>query len=142
MMKQKTPTLDSYFTAAMYPWYDLVYKAFSEIAYNSASVSEQTVLDFMNRMRLTNAKYSFYSALLGIRYTPDLQARLSNIVAPTLLMWGKNDSMIPLKYARAYDEIPNMERVFIENCGHTPYVENPNKFNKIILKCLRGSSSQ
>jgi 2-hydroxy-6-oxonona-2,4-dienedioate hydrolase len=140
MKKESNPTLDSYFTAAMYPWYDLVYKAFSEMAYNSAIVSEETVLDFMNRMRLTNAKYAFHYTLLGMRYAPDLQGRLSTIIAPTLLVWGKNDSMIPLKHARAYDEIPNMERVLIENCGHTPYVENPNKFNKIVLKCLRGSS--
>ena len=77
MMKQRTPTLDSYVRAAMYPWYDLVYKAFSEMAYNSASVSEDTVLDFMNRMRLTNSKYSFYYTLLAMRYAPNLQGRLS-----------------------------------------------------------------
>jgi 2-hydroxy-6-oxonona-2,4-dienedioate hydrolase len=140
MKKESNPTLDSYFIAALYPWYDLVYKAFSEMAYNSAAVSEEAVLDFMNRMRLTNAKYEFHYTLLGMRYAPDLQGRLSTIIAPTLLVWGKNDSMIPLKYARAYDEIPNMERVLIENCGHTPYVENPTKFNKTVLKCLRGNS--
>ena len=137
MMKQRTPTLDKYFAAALYPWYDLVYKAFSEMAYKPITVSEETVLDFMNRMSLTNAKYSFHYTLLGMRHAPDLRGRLSNITAPTLLVWGENDSMIPLQYAREYDEIPNGERVVIANCGHTPYVEDPIKFNKIVLKCLR-----
>ena len=139
MMKKSTQTLDSYFTAALYPWYDLVYKAFTEMAYKSAIVSEETVLDFMNRMRLTNAKYSFYSTLIGMGRAPELRGRLSNITAPTLLLWGQNDSMIPLRYARYYNEIPNMARVVINKCGHTPQVENPVVCNKNILKCLKVS---
>jgi pimeloyl-ACP methyl ester carboxylesterase len=138
MMKTSTPTLDRYIMAALYPAYEHVYEAFREMAYESDAVNEEIVMDFVNRMRLTNAKYAFMSTVLGIRYAPKLNGRLSNIVAPTLLVWGENDRMIPLEYARKYDEIPKREIVVIRNCGHTPYVEKPIMFNKIVLKFLMG----
>jgi pimeloyl-ACP methyl ester carboxylesterase len=137
MMKRSTPTLDRYIMAALYPVYEHVYEAFSEMAYDSSdAVNEEIVMDFVNRMRLTNAKYAFMSTVLGIRYAPNLQGRLSNITAPTLLVWGRNDRMIPLQYASEYNEIPKMELVVIEDCGHAPYVEKPIKFNEIVLRFL------
>lgn len=139
MMKTSTPTLDRYIMAALYPVYEHVYEAFREMAYDAESaVSEEIVMDFVNRMRLTNAKYAFMSTVLGIRYAPKLNGRLSNITVPTLLVWGEHDRMIPLQYAREYDEIPKRELVVIKNCGHTPYVEKPMMFNKIVLKFLIG----
>jgi 2-hydroxy-6-oxonona-2,4-dienedioate hydrolase len=138
MMKTSTPTLDRYIMAALYPVYEHVYEAFREMAYDSEAVSEEIVMDFVNRMRLTNAKYAFMSTVLGIRYAPKLRGRLSNILAPTLLVWGKNDRMIPLQFAQEYEEIPRSELVVIEDCGHTPYVEKPEIFNKIVLKFLAG----
>jgi 2-hydroxy-6-oxonona-2,4-dienedioate hydrolase len=139
MMKTSTPTLDRYIMAALYPVYEHVHEAFKEMAYESESaVNEEIVMDFVNRMRLTNAKYAFMSTVLGMRYAPKLNGRLSNIIAPTLLVWGENDRMIPLQYAEEYDEIPKRELVVIRNCGHTPYVEKPMMFNKIVLKFLIG----
>jgi 2-hydroxy-6-oxonona-2,4-dienedioate hydrolase len=138
MMKTSTPTLDRYIMAALYPVYEHVYDAFREMAYESNAVNEEIVMDFVNRMRLTNAKYAFMSTVLGIRYAPKLNGRLSRITAPTLLVWGEHDRMIPLEYAKEYNEIPNRELVVIRNCGHTPYVEKPPMFNKIVLKFLTG----
>ncbi|MFL6406503.1 MAG: alpha/beta fold hydrolase, partial [Nitrososphaeraceae archaeon] len=76
--------------------------------------------------------------LVGIRYAPDLRGRLSNITAPTLLVWGENDTTIPLaEYAHQYNGIPNMEElVVIKNCRHIPHVEKPAAFNRIVLKFL------
>ena len=140
MMKTSTPTLDRYIMAALYPVYEHVYGAFSEMAYDSdEAVNEEIVMDFVNRMRLTNAKYAFMSTVLGIRYAPKLKGRLSSIIAPTLLVWGDNDKMIPLQYAREYEEIPKSKLIVIKNCGHTPYVEKPITFNKIILRFLVGN---
>jgi 2-hydroxy-6-oxonona-2,4-dienedioate hydrolase len=138
MMKTSTPTLDRYIMAALYPDYQRVYDVFREMVYESDAVNEEIVMDFVNRMRLTNAKYAFMSTVLGIRYAPKLNGRLSNIIAPTLLIWGEQDRMIPLQYAKEYDEIPKREIVVIRNCGHTPYVEKPAMFNKSVLKFLIG----
>ena len=48
--------------------------------------------------------------------------------------------MIPMQYAKEYtDEIPESRLIVIKNCGHTPYVEKPITFNKIVLRFLVGS---
>jgi pimeloyl-ACP methyl ester carboxylesterase len=88
-------------------------------------------------MRLPNAKYAFMSTLLAMRDSQGLYGRLSKINVPTLLMWGENDRMIPLSYSKEYTEIPNSELLIIDNCGHTPFVEKPLEFNKIVLKFLK-----
>jgi len=95
-------------------------------------------MDFVNRMSLPNAKYAFMSTLLGIRYAPRLTGRLSNITAPTLLVWGENDTTIPLaEYAHQYNGIPNMEElVVIKKCGHIAPIEKPATFNRIVLRFL------
>jgi len=139
IMRTSTPTLDGYIMAALYPTYENAFKAFKEMAYNPEAVNEEIVMDFVNRMRLPNAKYSFMSTLLGMKYALKLQGRLGKIISPTLLVWGDSDRMIPVQYAKEYSEIPDSELVVIKSCGHTPYVEKPMTFNKLVLKFLVGS---
>jgi 2-hydroxy-6-oxonona-2,4-dienedioate hydrolase len=136
MMRKSSPILDKYIMAALYPEYPRVYKAFSEMVYDSNTINQEILLDFINRMNLPNAKYAFMSTLLGIRYAPDLRGRLSNITAPTLLVWGGDDTTIPLaEHASQYKGIPNMEEiVVIKNCRHIPPVEKPATFNRIVLR--------
>jgi len=139
LMRTSTPTLDGYIMAALYPTYENAYNAFREMAHDPDAVTEEIVLDFVNRMRLPNAKYAFMSTLLGMRYAPKLQGRMGKIISPTLLVWGDGDRMIPVQYAKEYNEIPDSELVVIKNCGHTPYVEKPLTFSKLVLKFLVGS---
>jgi 2-hydroxy-6-oxonona-2,4-dienedioate hydrolase len=138
MMRSSTHHLDQYIMAALYPTYENALRAFSDMAHDPNIVTEDTIKDFVNRMRLPNAKYAFMSTLLGIRDSPALAGRLSKIIAPTLLVWGDNDGMIPLQYSKGYiNEIPHSNLVVMRNCGHTPYVENSIEFNREILKFLK-----
>jgi 2-hydroxy-6-oxonona-2,4-dienedioate hydrolase len=138
IMRTSTPVLDGYIMAALYPTYENALAAFKSMAYDPSTVDEETVTDFVNRMRLPNAKYAFMSTLLGIRYAPLLRGRLAGIMAPTLILWGDADRMIPVQYAKEFREVPNSEIVVIKECGHTPYVEKPLTFNRIVLKFLAG----
>ena len=122
--------------AALYPTYENALRAFMDMAYDPSIVTEDTVRDFINRMRLPNAKYAFMSTLLGIRDSPRLLGRLSKILAPTLLIWGDNDNMIPLQYSKEYNEIPGSNLVILKDCGHTPFIERPITFSQTILKFL------
>jgi 2-hydroxy-6-oxonona-2,4-dienedioate hydrolase len=142
MMRKSSPALDRYIMAALYPEYQRVYETFREMVYDSNAVNQEILMDFVNRMSLPNAKYAFMSTLLGIRYAPDLHGRLSNITAPTLLVWGENDTTIPLaEYSNQYNGIPNMEEiVVIKNCRHVPHVEKPATFNRIVLRFLMRTS--
>ncbi len=138
MMRKSNATLDRYIMAALYPEYWRVYDAFRETVYDPKAINQETVVDFVNRMNLPNAKYAFMSTLLGMRYASDLRDRLSNITAPTVLVWGDNDTMIPLaECSNQYNEIPNFEEiVVIKECGHVPHVEKPATFNRLVLRFL------
>jgi pimeloyl-ACP methyl ester carboxylesterase len=139
MMRTSTPVLDGYIMAALYPTYENALAAFKSMAHDPSTVDEETVTDFVNRMRLQNAKYAFMSTLLGIRYASSLRGRLASIMAPTLILWGDADRMIPVQYAKEFREVPNSKIVVIKDCGHTPYVEKPMTFNRIVLKFLAGN---
>jgi len=141
IMKTSTPVLDEYIMAALYPTFENALRAFTDMAYDQKAVNEDTVMDFVNRMRLPNAKYAFMSTLLGMRYASKLQGRLNKINAPTLLVWGEQDRMIPLQYANDYEEIPDRKLVVLKQCGHTPYVEKPLSFNKAVLKFIIGNNA-
>ena len=136
-MRSSTRVLDQYIMAALYPTHDNALRAFKEMAWDPNIVSVDIVKDFVNRMRLPNSKYAFMSTLLGIRDSQNFLPRLHRIDAPTLIIWGDSDKMIPPQYAKELeDTIPNNELVLMENCGHAPYVEKPREFNEIVLKFL------
>jgi 2-hydroxy-6-oxonona-2,4-dienedioate hydrolase len=135
-MKTATKTLDEYILAALYPTLENARQAFTDMSYDPKVVTDDVIKDFVNRMKLPNAKYAFMSTLLGIRNIDDLQNRLTDISSPTLLIWGREDRMIPCQYANEYMKIPNSKLVLIPKSGHTPFTETPDVFAKIVLEFL------
>ncbi len=51
---------------------------------------------------------------------------LRRILAPTLLLWGEKDAMIPISNAQDYlKAIPDVRLVSLPNAGHLPFEESP-----------------
>lgn len=68
--------------------------------------------------------------------------RISEIKAPTLIMIGEEDILIPLKYSKLLHEMIEGSRlVIMKNCGHVPPIEKPEEFNSIVLTFLKGYDS-
>jgi len=68
----------------------------------------------------------------------DLLPDLSQIRIKTLIIWGKKDKMIPVKYAYIFKEnIKNSQLEILAKTGHSPHLENPEKLLEIITKFLR-----
>jgi pimeloyl-ACP methyl ester carboxylesterase len=64
--------------------------------------------------------------------------RLSQIKKPTLLVWGKNDTITPAFVGEHFKELLPDARLFIfENCGHAPMMEHPTLFNQILFDFLQ-----
>jgi pimeloyl-ACP methyl ester carboxylesterase len=60
---------------------------------------------------------------------PALPHLLPGIKAPTLLIWGRDDTIVPLSAAEAYrDSIPNARLELLDGCGHFPHLEQPEAF--------------
>jgi pimeloyl-ACP methyl ester carboxylesterase len=68
-----------------------------------------------------------------------LQGRLNTLKAPALIIWGKQDEIIPVSHADiAAKMIPGARLEIIDNCGHIPMFECPEKFNSLVLDFLDG----
>lgn len=70
----------------------------------------------------------------------DLTARLSSIKAPTLLIWGENDTATPLKDAKKMERlIPDAGLVSFPGCGHYSFLDNPGQFAAVLRSFLGNS---
>ena len=137
IMKQSTPTLDAYMLAALYPTQDGAKTAFQMMAGINKEIDSDTINGFIQRMTLPNAKMAFMSTMLGVRNSAPLSERLARISVPTLVVWGRHDTLIPITYSKDYvSSIKNCQLVEMESSGHTPYVEEPEKFSEIVLRFL------
>ncbi len=68
----------------------------------------------------------------------DLLPLLSRINIETLLAWGKNDKLIPLKYASIFKaNIKDSKLEVLTGVGHSPHLEAPGKLSEIIIKFLQ-----
>ena len=137
IMKQSTPALDAYIMAAMYPNESTAKNAFEVMDGSGRSADPNLVSSFVERMRLPNAKFAFMSALLGLKNSEPVTDKLIQILAPTLVVWGSNDSVIPISYADQFvSAIPHCQLYVMENTGHTPYVHDPHLFADRVLTFL------
>lgn len=67
-----------------------------------------------------------------------LKQRLHRVTAPTLLVWGEKDRMIPIANGRAYAEaIPSAKLETIKGCGHSVHVEKPDDVLKHVVPFLQ-----
>jgi pimeloyl-ACP methyl ester carboxylesterase len=68
----------------------------------------------------------------------NLGDELKTIQAPTLLIWGNNDTVTPPMVGEEFHRlIPNSELHFIDKCGHAPMMEVPAEFNVIMHDFLK-----
>jgi pimeloyl-ACP methyl ester carboxylesterase len=66
--------------------------------------------------------------------------KLHLVKAPTLLIHGVHDQVIPVEYARlACKLIPNVKCEVIDGCGHCPHIEKAAQFNDLVVAFLRAS---
>jgi len=67
----------------------------------------------------------------------NLEKKISQIIAPVLLVWGKQDIITPAWVGEKFHELlPNSRLEFIDKCGHAPMMERPKEFNKILESFL------
>ncbi len=66
-----------------------------------------------------------------------LRKRLRRISAPTLLLWGADDRLVPAAYASEFaTEIKGARVAKIEGAGHTPHLEQREKASQLVADFL------
>lgn len=69
------------------------------------------------------------------------EPRLAKISAPTLILWGEADRMIPFSNSNDYlRDIPHAQRVALPGLGHLPFEEDPAASLPPVLAFLNGGA--
>jgi len=106
------------------------------ISIDNSTVSRSYADAIYERLSLPGAKQAFISALKGSAMAPRYNNKLVKIGADMLLIWGREDRMIPLRFIRPFMKHGKSRIIILEKCGHRPHVENPRLFNKIVKDFL------
>jgi haloalkane dehalogenase len=89
------------------------------------------------------AFYGILKAMIGADFAPNITTLLPKLEIPMLLIWGRQDRMIPPSlYDRFIDINPNLRLVAVENAGHCPHDECPEQVNQILLDWLNSLVSE
>ena len=72
----------------------------------------------------------------------DLEGKLAVVQAPTLLVWGERDALVPPSVAeRLRVALPDSRLALMRGVGHTPMWERPGEFNQLVLDFLSGGAA-
>jgi len=92
------------------------------------------------------AYLSALRSIAGMRQLRDgvvVEDRLAELRMPTLLIWGRHDHIFPASHAEmAKDRIPNGRLEIFDDSGHTPQMEEPDRFNRLVLDFLKEPASR
>jgi pimeloyl-ACP methyl ester carboxylesterase len=100
-------------------------------------------LSYADPARLSDVSFNSYRAPLRVRGTAqslvamttsppddDLATGIPTITAPTLILWGEGDRLIPpAQGERLRDLLPGSHLTVLPGCGHLPQEECPSVFN-------------
>jgi pimeloyl-ACP methyl ester carboxylesterase len=110
----------------------------AKVFYNKAFQTDAAI-DMAIAARLAAADgYTINSITESIIRGEDfLDDVVKTIKRPTLLIWGRQDGLVPLTDGeRLNKDIAGSKIVVFDQCGHVPNLEKPGEFNAALLKFL------
>ena len=70
-------------------------------------------------------------------FDPRLPGLLKRVKAPSLILWGRQDALVPLNCGELYHQaLSGSTLKVLENCGHIPQMEKPKEFSDIVIEFL------
>jgi pimeloyl-ACP methyl ester carboxylesterase len=100
-----------------------------ELAYHDDSeITQATVEAYAEPLKTYDGRHAVLETAKRI-IPPDLEeltARYATLEVPTLLVWGRQDELVPLWVGRRlHRALPNSRLVVVEDSGHLPHEEKP-----------------
>ncbi|HET7148593.1 MAG TPA: alpha/beta hydrolase [Candidatus Nitrosopolaris sp.] len=132
-----TPELRNYVNIVQANTVQQVRRDLSGIDKNVESIEYNYAKMFFHRLKLPRAKEAFISAFCGSAQAPRLNDRLHKIKAKTLLLWGKDDRIIPVNFFHPFIKMKNCRVILLENCGHSVPMNSSMLFNKFVIDFLK-----
>ena len=111
----------------------------SKAYYDQTRITEEQVSAYTAPIAAPGGKHALRET--GRQLVPanfdDLIKRYKDITVPTLIIWGRQDRIIPLQVGQMLDQdIINSTLKIIEECGHAPQEEKPEETVPLVLDFL------
>jgi pimeloyl-ACP methyl ester carboxylesterase len=88
---------------------------------------------FNNNMHNIKGNLQAAFTIAGSGQYPDT-AMIKTIKVPTMIVWGKDDEIIPIDHANRFKkDIPHAQLIIYDNCGHVPMMEKTGELKKDFL---------
>ncbi|NGX15005.1 alpha/beta hydrolase [Wenzhouxiangella sp. XN24] len=103
-------------------------------------LEEETLQGIISPWTGQQGQAAFYRqmAQADSRYTDEVQLLYPTIATPTLILWGREDSWIPLERGQdLHGMIPDSEFRIIDDAGHLVIEEKPDELVKEILEFIQ-----
>lgn len=112
--------------------YEFIKKKTESTFYDPAVSSKELVDEVFSTVNDRNRGLRIImTAKSAVRH--NLAHKLDQIKAPTLLIWGNQDTITPPFVGEQFQElIADSELYFIDKCAHAPMMEVPDEFNEIM----------
>jgi pimeloyl-ACP methyl ester carboxylesterase len=117
------------------------------IFYHSDAISDRTREIITRNVMRPGASKAFLTVLRSMTtlggQEPSLVARsldiLSNTQLPVLIVHGRQDAVLPLKQSeQAHQRTNNSSLLILEECGHTPQLEQPQAIATALKNLVMG----
>jgi pimeloyl-ACP methyl ester carboxylesterase len=67
-----------------------------------------------------------------------LKKRIHRVTAPTLLLWGEHDRLVPRAYAKAFaGRLKDTRLEVVAGAGHAPHLEQPDATARAVHAFLK-----
>ena len=122
-------------------------KSWKTIVYDTSVVTKETIARDYELSKLPGFKKAFLKTVRSGCGVRGIHSRIYNTLLhglssrkeETLIVWEKQDTVLPVAHAYvARDIIPCSQLHVFDNCGHYPQYEHPEEFNKIVNDFLSG----
>jgi pimeloyl-ACP methyl ester carboxylesterase len=101
--------------------------------YTRQLTPEEQVVEHANREMAARLCWKPYL------HNPSLPYYVRKVTTPTLILWGREDAIIPVECGELYQRaLPNATLRVIERCGHSPALEKPHDFLQVVTTFLAG----
>jgi pimeloyl-ACP methyl ester carboxylesterase len=96
--------------------------------YDTRKIPEEAVATYAEPFHMAGARYAMRETARQIipSDVAELAQKYGQISVPTLILWGREDTIIPLANGeRLHHAIPNSRLIILDHCGHIPHEETP-----------------
>jgi pimeloyl-ACP methyl ester carboxylesterase len=103
--------------------------AFRMIFHDPLALRRELLWEFFSNGAGTPGFLQAIQGLVGY----DILDRLTEVEVPALIVWGRNDRIVPANDAVGYGQrLSNSRTVIFDRTGHVPMAERPVRFNRLL----------